>query len=49
MKIIRKEGYLMEKEGINYILRTPKLEHKKIRINREKLSFTQSVRTMYFI
>lgn len=29
MKIIRKEGYLMEKEGINYILRTPILEHKK--------------------
>jgi len=27
MKIIRKEGYLIEKEGINYILRTPILEH----------------------
>ena len=49
MKIIRKEGYLMEKESINYILRTLILEHKKARINREKLSFTQSIRTMYFI
>ena len=49
MKIIRKEGYLMEKEGINYILRTLILAHEKARINREKLSFTQSVRTMYFI
>jgi len=46
MKINRKEGHLMEKEGVNYILRAPKLEHKKIRINREKLSFTQSIRTM---
>ena len=29
MKIIRKEGYLIEKESINYILRTLILEHKK--------------------
>jgi len=46
MKINRKEGHLMEKEGVNYILRTLRLAHKKARINREKLSFTQSIRTM---
>ena len=46
MKIIRKEGYLMEKESINYILKTLILAHKKNRINREKLSFTQSIRTI---
>jgi|GEM_PF-6877924 len=48
MKIIRRKRYLMEKEGINYILRTLILAHEKARINREKLSFTQSIRTMYF-
>lgn len=46
MKINRKEGHLMEKEGVNYILRTLRLAHKKARINREKLSFIQSIRTM---